>query len=497
MTLKKWVVDYKNHILFIISLLISFGIYWNYLMGHFAAESYAVSLGYQNYAIHAHLVDGRLFSFLLLTLAGSINLPILLFMSLSEFLAIIVATIAVCALKNTVCKILEITKIQEEVIVWLISYSVIFNFMMIEIMYFPEACIMVASILFYILAARLFVNKKYGYSFILLVLGVFCYQGTIGFFVVCTFLLLMIKDRKIGKKFLIDMCKVLLISSIAAGLNLLFIKLVSTGFNLKQNKIIEFNIGVIIENIKRICISIFPILQKNCGLFPKNLLLILIEIILVFTLMLSYKEKKDKILNLLAIMLITIGSSFCVFVLQSSSLYTGRAHFCIGSLIGVLFLYLYSMTNIKNEKRWLVIFLLIVIVYVIINGINTISMVTQHKIVNQLEKEECAKIENIIKEHERKNNIKVNKIVPILIFNQEERGYFQNISRKAIITYNNVRHYYGYTGIIQYYLKRNFQGIQLNKESDKKYKEYITENKLDYGEIICIEDVLYCPQYLT
>lgn len=496
MTIKEWVLKYRNYILFSVTMIISCILYWNYLIGHFAAETYGIASNYRNYAIQVYLVDGRIFSCLFLLIADKINIPVLMLMSISTFIAIIIASIAIMQLKNEISKLVSLN-VMQEITVWFISYLTIFNFMMVEIMYFPESCIMVSSILCYVIASKFFIQKRYGYSFLLLVIGIFCYQGTIGFFAVCCMLFSIIKNKKIGKEVIKDISKIVLIGFIAAGLNLIFIKIVPASLNLIQYKAFSFNINVIKENIQLIVESIYVVLQNNCGLFPKNILLILIEIIMTFTLLVSYYEKEDKVVNLLVLLIITIASSFVLFIIQRGSMYTGRVHFCIGSLIGISLLYLYSTTNIKNEKIWKQIFLTIVIGYGILNCINTICLVTQHKEVNRLEKEECSRIENIIKQYENEYKTKIKKIAPILILNQEEKGYFKEINRRTIITYNNVRHYFGYSGIIQYYLKQGLQEVGLSKKSTDKYKQYIIENNLEYGDIVCIEDTLYCPQYLT
>jgi hypothetical protein len=494
--LKEWIIKYRNHILIVTTIIISCIIYWNYLIGHFANETYGVALNYQNYAIKAYLVDGRFFSFLFLILADKLHIPILMLMSISLFIAIVVATIAVLQLKNEISKLTELTQVQEFA-VWLIAYCTIFNFMMVEIMYFPETCIMVSSILCYIIAARFFTHRKYIKSLVILVIGVFCYQGTIGFFAVCCFLFSLIKNKKIGKEVILDVCKIALMGIIASGLNLLFIKSISVALNLTQHKVFSFSINKIKQNIIYMLTSIYPILQNNCGLFPKNLLLICIEIILLFTLIISYNEKKDRVVNLIALTLVTIMSSFIMFVVQSGSMYTGRVHFCIGSLIGIMFLYLYSMTNIKNKHILKYIFLAMVIMYCVANCVNASYLVREHQKVNTLEKEECNRIGNLIEQYENENNIQIKKIAPILILNQTEKGFFKETTRRTIITYNNVRHYYGYSSILEYYLRKGLQDIGLNVESQNKYMQYIIENGLEYGDIVCIEDTLYCPQYIT
>lgn len=492
--MKDWVIKYRNYILFIVTIFVSCILYWEYLIGHFAAETYGIALDYKNYAINAYLVDGRFFSYLFIMLANKLSIPILLLMSISTFSSIVIATIAILQLKNIIAQLVKLTK-EQEIIVWLISYFTIFNFMMVEIMYFPESCIIVCSILFYIISAKYLIQRKYVRSFFILIIGTFCYQGTIGFFVVCCFLFSICKNKKIGQEVLIDMCKMTLIGIIIASINLVFIKLISVQFQLTQNKSFSLEFNIIKQNMKLVLRNIYPILQNNCGLFPKNVLLIYIEIILIFTLLISYYEKKDQIINLLILMLITISSSFMIFIIQRGSMFTGRVHFCIGSIIGISLLHIYSMSNIKDKKIWKNIFLVIACSYGILNCANTIELTTEHQKVTKLEKEECIRIENLIDRYENENYSQIKKIVPILIPNQSERGYFQQTKRRTIITYNNVRHYFGYSGVLQYYLKRDFEYIGLNRESDNIYRKYVNENNLEYGDIVCIKDTLYCPQY--
>lgn len=184
-------------------------------------------------------------------------------MSISAFLGILFAVASVFVLKSTICKLLNLTKIQE-LIVWIISYTIIFNFIMVELMYFTESCIIVASILFYLLAARFFINKKYIPSLIFLLIGVFCYQGTLGFFAVCSFLFSICKNGKITKKTLIDLLKIILLAIITAIINLAFIKLISVICNLQQNKDFGFSLEFILSNIKYM-------LKRNYSNFTRKL----------------------------------------------------------------------------------------------------------------------------------------------------------------------------------------------------------------------------------
>ena len=324
MITKEWIKKYKDYILVLGTILLGCIIYWNYIIGHFSAEAYSVALGFKNYGINAHLVDGRLFSCLLFLLADSIKIPFLIFVSISSVLAIIIASIAVFELKQTITQLVKLNVLQE-IVVWVISYCTIFNFMMVEIMYFPEACVMVASILFYIISAKLIIQRKYVYSFLILIIAVFCYQGAIGFFIASSFLFSIIKNKKIGKEVLLDMLRIAIMGIIASGLNLVFIKVTSGVLDLYQHKKFNFNIQSIIDNIKFILSNVYEVLLKNCGLFPKCLLLIFVEIILIFSLAVSNYEKKYNVITLIILILLRNCNYFIHF--YKSFFKTSYRHF--------------------------------------------------------------------------------------------------------------------------------------------------------------------------
>lgn len=300
------------------------------------ADSYAVSLNYENYAKSVYLVDGRVFTFLFVMLASKLNIKMLTLMSISVFLAIIVSTIAILNIKNEVCKRVTLNKTQE-VFVWLISSTIIFNFMMTELMYFPESFIMALSLLFYVLAARFFMERKDVKAFFLGTLGVFCYQGTIGFFVLIVVTFSLIKNKKVNKRFFIEVFLAVLITAFVAITNLSFIKLISGVFNLTQNKQFSLNVQSLVSNLELIGKSIYPILKYNCGLLKSGVLLSMIIIMSIITIIVSIREKKNRILGLIILMIIAVISSFALFVIQTGSLYTGRVHFCIGALIRSIF----------------------------------------------------------------------------------------------------------------------------------------------------------------
>lgn len=491
----EWFKKYRNHILVIVTIVISCIIYWNYLIGHFAAETYTIASDYKGAAINTYLADGRVFSHVFFMIASICNIPILHLVSFSAFSGIVILTIAVLVLKTEITKLVNL-KWKQEIIVWLICYCTIFNFIIPEIMYFTESCIISFSILFYIIAAKFFTKRNILAAFISMLIAIFCYQGTIGFFVVCCCIFSVIKHQRICKELIYDMIKIALFGMVVAILNLLFIRVITTILNLKQYKQYSFNIETMLENILIVLDGIPNILTNNCGLFPTNLMIIFSSIILIYTVVISVNEKKNIFSILLFLLIVTIISSCAIFIVQRGSFYTGRVHYCIGSMVGISILYLYCINEVRASKVYSKLLITILLIYFVANFLNTIQLVTQHQQVNKLEKEECMKIQQMIIKYESSNSKKITKTVPIIIGNKVEEGFFSQISRKAVVTYNNVRHYWCYSGILNYYLDRKVQQIKPTDETNNNYIKYIKANNLNFGDIVCIEDTLYCPQYI-
>ena len=498
--IKEFTKKYRNYILVFLTIVITCLMYFNYLKGHFSTETYCVAQGYKNYAINAYIADGRLFSGILLLLADIVNLPIMWLIRISVFLGICFASFAILKLKNTLLKLIDLT-VKQEIITWIIGTLVIINFVMIELLHFPEACIMALSILMYVLASSFFIEKKYIRTFLFLLLGIFCYQGTIGFFVVLSSLFLIIKYKKICKNECIEFIKLAIITIIAAALNLLFIKGITSIFQINQNKVFNIGIESIMNNMNFIFENCYEIITENCDLFPKNILVIYVDLLVVLSLVTMIIEKNERILlKVIVLISISLISSFALFTIQKGSFFTGRMYFCIGAMLGTIMMYLYTSTNIKNTKVMSIILYLIIGSYLVINVFNVIQVTNEHKIANEFEKNECIKIMKLIEEHEAENNIKVEKIAPIYTSKLKYKGFSDEVTRHTIVTYNNVRHYFGYAGIINYYLNeygvQTLKGVGINKDSQNIYKEYIENTGKEYGEIVCIGDTLYCPQYI-
>ena len=151
-------------------------------------------------------------------------------------------------------------------------------------------------------------------------------------------------------------------------------------------------------------------------------MLVIVEIML-----LNYIIKKRENINIfyksIILIIISLLSAFIPSVISSTAFYAGRIHFSIGSLIGILFLYLYIETDIFKEKALYknTIFILLSI-YVITTIISNVSLINENKLVNKLEQEECRKITSRIESYEEETKNKIEKIQTVVIKKQTNKA---------------------------------------------------------------------------
>ena len=245
------------------------------VFGHYSTDTYRlIEMGYNKYSIEYSLNDGRIFMYIIGQIAAKINININMYVILLTFLAIIISVICIILIEKILKKY---NKREQSIIVALIAYVTIMNFMYLENLYFTECIVMAMSILLYIIAAKM-LNEGGNILkiFLLVLLGVFCYQGTINVFITFYFLFALIENKTINKTILKNMCIVLGISLISIAINMLQIKLCGKIYGLEQTRTgkineIWFNIVYIIKNIDTLLI-------QSSDLFPKYVFLIFLTL---------------------------------------------------------------------------------------------------------------------------------------------------------------------------------------------------------------------------
>ena len=240
------------------------------------------------------------------------------------------------------------------------------------------------------------------------------------------------------------------------------------------------SIFAIFENLKYIINNFNVILKENIGLFPTNLLYIFIGITLILALIYDLKTKSVNFLTikLMCIIILSVVFGFLVSLCTLSSFYTGRLHYCIGTMMGFVLICLIMENEDEIFRR---IIELILIMYSIVNIYNCIIVTYEHKLVNEYEKQSAKEIEEYIEKYEKENKKQVENIAIYTITGQNYKTYFKEINRKSVVTYNALRCNWSADGVINFYTDRELNTVNLNKELLQEYLKVGKDN--GYGII--------------
>ena len=497
----------KSLILFFILFVITGVVFWNYVSMHYATDTYNImNIGYEKYAINNSLSDGRIFMFLIGMFANTINIPINVYVITLTVIGLIISCIAVIVLKNMIMKFCKKETKLQEVIAILISYCTVFNFMYVENLYFVEAAVMGFSVLFYILAVKQIVDKKKLYALkagLLAIIATFCYQGTIGLFALYGVVFSIAKNGKNIKEILKDFGVIILITIISFVANLIQIDIATylAGTTQKRLNGIQNLLENFIYVLARFGTMVFNIMFiSNCGLFPNYLMMLFV---LIITLMAGIYEVQTKengiVFNIIFLFVLTMLITFAMCIVSIASYDTGRIHVPVGALIGVIFIYLFCKTSIFEEEtiiKYLIITTLIA--YNLITIVNTISLLYQHKQVNELERKQCEGLEDYIETYERENNVKITEARYFKLSNMKKYGYFEEIKNESVLTYDGVACTWSAIGTINFYTGRDFADNYLEAYPNKElFYAYAAKRKLGYeGNFVIMDDILYFLAYI-
>ena len=489
-----------NIIIFVIIFTITCVIFFPFLMGHYATDTYDLNnVGYGKYAKENFFCGGRIFSGICAVISNGIRIPIKLSVEIMLLMALIISNLAVIIIKKIIEKYKPAQNIKQQIIITIISYITIFNFMYLDNLYFWECGIMALSVLLYVISANILVEKNNKYvlkSIILIILGVMCYQGTIGLFFAYVLVFSILKNKENIKEIIFDLFKCIAIAGFAIVIELLVIKVISNIIGNGTNR--YGSIKKIFGNIIFILASLGNELYTTSNFFPNGLYIGSLVTLSVIFVVYLFRNKKEDILmyQYLAIVIITIASAYVINLTTLSSFDAGRLRVPIGALIGIIFIFLYVRTDIFEKKGFLKnIIIIALMIYTIINTINYESMIIQHKIVNKLEKQEADQIEQYIKQYEDENNIKVTKISKIKLLGTNlydmNKGYFDQVKNKSDYTKNAIRTLWGVKGAFEIYENRKFEEVRLSYEARNKF----IENENPEQGYKCINDVLYIYMY--
>lgn len=479
----------RNIIIFTVLLLICVIVFFDFLNMHYATDTYnIINRGYVEYAITYSLNDGRIFMCAITLIAGFINMPIKAYVLVLTFLSLIVSCISIMKLKSIVEKNKKTENLFEEIILVIICFTVVFNFMFLENMQFAETFVMAMSILLYIIGADILTSeekRRFIKACILVILGIFCYQGTLGFFVVMVFMFSIIKNKhkELLKNFIISGA----ICVIAAATNMLQIKICGALLGMEQNRF--GSIKNIFTMINYIISSLGYILVNTAGIFPKYMFIgMLFSVVIIADI---YLQKDEKIIraSIFLLTIISIGVSFAINIFTGAGFGTARMMFPIGALIGNIFLLLYSKTNIFKDKKKIM--SSVVIVYFVIISVNYMYIINEHSKVEELTQSECRIIGEYIINYETTTGNTVNKIA--VYSDNKPTYYYNNIKNYSALCIRPLSVEWADNGSISYWCNKELKEIQPSKEIYEMYFKDKNWDELCEEQFVFINDTLhYC-----
>ena len=481
----------KDIIICLILIAITCIIFIPFLQGHYIADTYSIiERGLLDYSIGNSFTDGRMIMGLLNLFIDSLNIPMMAYVIGTLFFAIILSCITIMVLKNTILKFRPAENMWLEILVTVICYVTIFNFMYIENLYFIECIVMALSLLVYTIGANLLVEKNKGYlwkSAVCVTVGMLAYQGTIGFFLALVFLFSAIKNENKISKIIKDVLLSVALFVLAGLIDIVAIKIFTSQLNTEQTRLSNS----IWKNILAIITNIPKTLTECCGMFPKDSLIMFLSILVILAVVgMVEKYKKDSgkgIIVWFLLVAFVIASGFASSALSTSAFWAPRMRFCIGALVGILCLYLYVSTDLFQKKNiYTILALITVATYTYLNMYQYITIINQNKPMNEVEKQECQEIDEYIKEYEQENGIEVTKIARV-VTNQHVAGlyYLPGYTKRVNRTvFNSTKCMWSAKGVIYFYTNRRLEytnptadGITILNSTGKEYT--------------CVGDTLY------
>ena len=472
----------KDLILFVIVFFISIVMCGAFLQPHYTHDTYAIiNDGYKFYSYDKFLKEARPFSAIITLLADKINLQIERYMVISFILAITFLSISVVLVYKSLRKQFTGNSKLKDILVLIISFVIIFNYLAIEHILFLECSIFSLGILLSVIATRIIINnEKYAYikASIIILISVFCYQGSISIFpmLVLTDKLLLKKDN--WKNNFIGVIKIILIYGISMLLTILFAGIIMGGSRIKMDSSL-IDMSNIIKWLKDLVVN-------SLGVIPPyiNISIILFTVIAILMFDKSnLKEKSIYVLKYLFVMLAAVVICIAPVIVGSGLNLTPRMCFAYGTTIGISLISILFIIDNDSRKYQLIIFYILSITIFLTTIVFYFVITNQHILTNKLDEEKCNHIKQVVEAYEAKTGTEVNKIS---IATDSNKIYYPNMIKAGAITQNALNSW-ACRIAINYYIDRKLAFEPMTQE---KYIEVFT-NENTTEPIVIEGDTLY------
>ena len=480
----------KNIILFLIIFFVALIMCKVFLQPHYVHDTYKVAYdGYREYSLEWFIKEARPFSAIITLLASVINLPIETYSLISFVLAIAFLSASVLLIYNIfVKKFIDQSK-WVKVLVLLISFITIFNYLGIEHILFLECSMLSLGVLLSVIAAKIVIEgKKQAHikAFLIVTIATFCYQFSAAIFPLIVFANELLFNKKNLKSNIIELTKTTLIYIFSMIINLLYVKI------LFQNSRIQLNVCTF--EINNILNCSYELIINSMGILKPyiNLAIFVCTILCIITLyQKNLKEKFIYILKYLLLILASITVCMAPILTGASNILTVRMCIAFGTTIGFsLLTILYIMKGLKKYFYYVVSIPIIAIF--LLNFFTYTILTKQHILTNSLDENYCYEIKQMIEEYEKTTGIKVDKIASIL--RSDKLLYYPNMLHAGTTT-QSVLSTWAVNYAISFYLERDLKFISISPNQYIKWWGDKEWDKHSIEQVVIENDVIYFCVY--
>lgn len=481
--IKQIILNNKVDICILIAMIaFAFIICFNFLKPHFPQDAYYISAyGYSPY-IPTFLASNRMFCALLFKLWIVLDISLNQEMVLMATISIFAMVIAWFILYKCIIKLIKKeNSIVHNIVIVAASFLVVFNFCTAEGLLFIEDATMPLGVFCSILGACVLTTDKkikVIISLLLITIASVLYQGTVGIFVLLALVLIAIKHKGNIKLIVKYTIIIGLIYCFAMIFNFIGVKIWSHILNLQSREFDFPSISIIINTIIKYGKKL---LIDNCGIGPKYWYLeILIILSITFIINISIKKKNYfEILEYVVLIILSIIIPIIPVIVTPVDLQylEPRMAMCFGSIIGILIIFLVSVSNIDKNKILLFIITTISILSFIGNSIYMIVASTATLNVNRIEKVIADQIINDIEEYENNTHNQIKGIG--VAFDKTFTQYYKGEPKLGCFSLRSFGTSWAVKEIITTYNGKVYENVEVPDNIKEEFltKDWDTYNK--------------------
>ena len=457
--------------------------HFHFLCGVYPTDIYNIyKLGLYNYAIQWFVPSGRTVGIIALSIFDKLGFGIEAYTCIMKLIAIIIATYTILLFIDLIDNQFDKKDRWSKIGIFISTFCIFLNCSTYQFFYYTESAIMWLGVLFTVLAVKQSIDYDNKFrllkSFILLFLGMNCYQVCILIYLPLTIIFTMSHFNNYKER-IMEVIKNALIVVLNLLMGLVIVEILIKCFNVSAYKFdgLIFNIRTVIKNL---ILILFTYSDGIYNLWIICGLLVCIEVISVIGKDFLNTDKKMIILMMLLVDIISIIE--VVLILSLTDFYHGdRIQFAYIASLGINLLIITLFLKPDN-----VLYKIVCVIgcgIVVFNIINSYDISRWSRVSRSNDVKKIETIIGMMNEYEKENNLTVNKIEYCkdskYTFSDKDVRHTIESTRNIIgadWVLNNAINYYSNRDLKMEENTEIYKTVFLNKNWDSFSKEQIVFN---------------------